>query len=65
MTSTQGSGIQPLRGLRSKPRSSRTYTEEGRISKPLHGTPQAYLPFVAGVGFATSPIVSSWLMGRP
>ena len=33
--------------------------------KRLHGTPQVYLPFVAGVGFATSPVVNSWLKGRP
>jgi hypothetical protein len=39
--------------------------EEGRRTKPLHGTPQGYLPSVLGVGFVTTPDVNSWPTGRP
>ena len=34
-------------------------------SRRLHGTPQAYLSYVVGEGFVTSPDVNSWLKGRP
>ncbi len=38
---------------------------ECRLTKPLHGTPQAYLSSVVGAGIVTSPNVNSWLKGRP
>ena len=73
-TSQRGSALVPYPGLRCAypgfvecpPRGTGAeHKRKSRRTKRLHGTPQAYLPSVAGVCFVASPDVNSWLKGAP